>query len=80
MIHWMADKDVRFNMADKMFLLDSEAENVGIIQSPTSLSKGDQSYMYIYMTNEFQPALEFLQSIATYTMHNVKKSYVSCVF
>lgn len=53
MIHWMADKDVRFNMADKMFLLDSEAENVGIIQSPTSLSKGDQHYMYIYMTNEF---------------------------
>lgn len=53
MIHWMADKDVRFNMADKMFLLDSEAENVGIIQSPTSLSKGDQSYMYIYMTNKF---------------------------
>lgn len=48
MIHWMADKDVRFNMADKMFLLDSEAENVGIIQSPTSLSKGDQQYMYIH--------------------------------
>lgn len=47
MIHWMADKDVRFNMADKMFLLDSEAENVGIIQSPTSLSKEFEHYEVI---------------------------------
>lgn len=69
MIHWMADKDVRFNMADKMFLLDSEAENVGIIQSPTSLSKGDQSYMYIYMTNKFQPALERDAIVNSYIHH-----------
>lgn len=69
MIHWMADKDVRFNMADKMFLLDSEAENVGIIQSPTSLSKGDQSYMYIYMTNKFQPALERVSIVNSYIHH-----------
>lgn len=69
MIHWMADKAVRFNMADKMFLLDSEAENVGIIQSPTSLSKGDQSYMYIYMTNKFQPALERVAIVNSYIHH-----------
>lgn len=65
----MADKDVRFNMADKMFLLDSEAENVGIIQSPTSLSKGDQSYMYIYMTNKFQPGLERVAIVNSYIHH-----------